>query len=983
MTVEGESLGKAVLDLEANLGEFLRNMEAGERGAGRMESSLESVARIAELSEKALNRVKLDAAQATESAAIADRIEGSVGRVGRAAAEASRHLEKVKLDASNAAETTASGDVIDHKLNDITRNANEARRALDRLRLAGVNVGGVGGAAGRRNPGAGVGPFGSGFGRIGLLGAAVGAGTLLGPAAGPGAVGLLGAIPTLAAGGVGALGTLALAFQGVGKAIGGDLKAFKGLEASQKQFVLTVRSLDGWLDKLKQTAGANLFPQLTKALHSALSPETVGAITNAVAEFARAIGQAGVAWGKYFGSQEFQSIFGPLMAAGAHNLTRLSSALLSLFDAVGVIGRAAIPFTNWLTVAADKGAKLADSWLHAKDASGGLAHAMDEAQTSLRLVGGLFASIGRAVFALGRALYPVSKIAVKDLTDGFNELSKIIQRNQQTIREIVGGALAALVSTVKTLTPIVGALARALDSVAHAIGGWKVAFEFVIGGILAARFAKLAFAIGKTVLKIRTIGTAAEGSVGKVGLLEAALLRLGGASVLAALGAAAASVAAVLASSGSAPNVSKIPESGKAAAVAELGAGGKIPQNVLRAAAKAGGIDPNTPAGNALKNKTVVDYIYAWAKAHGLIGTAAGGAGAEAAAKAAHGKGALPPQFKEPGTATPYLSYLLKVAEGTKTTTDDRSVLDRIVATLKSRLARAHSLDTKSALQDALNNYVAQLAALSSSPFGADPAFTKNLGPKGKKAAKPPLIPPLAAHAEALASANKSKASVLGNVGQTAKRYLENELADLQVADKAIRAKWQNATGKLRTQLFAALTRVDNQIRTVRKQISNALKKSRLEQLQFAVDQAKLAVLNATEGTAAYDKAVSFEAKMLRAEIAYLDKRRKNTKLSLDERKRALSEELTAERELKSLLGPAAASTAGANEAQFLASFQAIIKGFAPNAQPAPSGGRGDTHLYELVHETRQTNAHLKDLKKTNTFPGSGFAVASAEAAVG
>jgi hypothetical protein len=378
--------------------------------------------------------------------------------------------------------------------------------------------------AGGRN-GAGVGPFGSGFGRIGAVGAAVALGTLTAPAAGPGALGLLAGIPTLAAGGAGALGTLALAFAGVGKAIDGDLKAFKALQPAQQQFVLTVRSLSGWLDKLKETAGISLFPGLTAGLKSALSPGTVGAITAAVKEFGTAIGNAGAAWGKYFGSAEFQSIFGPLMATGARNLSKFSDAAMHLFDALGVLGRSAIPLVNWLTDLTDRGSHLVDTWLHAKDATGGLSRAMNEAKSSLRLVGGLALSLLNVVGALGKALYPVSKIAVKDLTDGLNALARMIQRNQQGIRNIVNGALAALVSAVKTSAPIVRGLAKGLSAVVHSIGGWKTAFEIVIGGLLAAKFVGLA----KSVLGVVT--AVKEARLG--------MLALGGPEVLAALAAAA------------------------------------------------------------------------------------------------------------------------------------------------------------------------------------------------------------------------------------------------------------------------------------------------------------------------------------------------------------------------------------------------------------------------------------------------------------
>jgi hypothetical protein len=501
-----ESLGKAVLDLEANLEPLETGMKRGRSTVNEMQHSLDALAAVSNMATEQLQKIRMKADQAAETAGVSDKMKRSLAGISAEAERARADIERVKIGAGQAAESTAAGDRIERKLKGITGEANEARRAVESVRLAGMGAGGAGGGGGfvpggggGGNPGVGVGPFGSGFGRIGLLGAAIGGGTLLGPAAGPGALGLLAAIPVLATSGAGALGTLALAFQGVGKAIGGDKKAFDDLGKSAQGFVLTVRSLDGWFDKLKETAGASMFPGLTTGLKSALSPGTLAAITTAVQQFGHAIGVAGVTWGRYFGSAEFQSIFGPLMASGAHNLILMSSAALHLTDAIGVLGRAAIPLTSWMVQGIDAGSRWASSWMRAKEATGGLGHAMDEAKTSLQLVGGLLASLLHAVGALGGALYPVSKVAVKDLTDGLNALAGIIERNKQTIRDVVGGALAAFVATVKAAAGVVRTLWPLLAKVADLLGGWKTTFEILIGLKIASlvngwamSFAKLA-----------------------------------------------------------------------------------------------------------------------------------------------------------------------------------------------------------------------------------------------------------------------------------------------------------------------------------------------------------------------------------------------------------------------------------------------------------------------------------------------------------
>jgi hypothetical protein len=943
-------LGKASLDLEANLQPFETNVRRAKGAGNDLQHSLDALAAVANLAERALNDVKMSPGQAAESKASAEGILQGVRGISDEARMAAREIDRVRISEAQATESDAAGDRIKGNLRGINRDANEARRSLDRVRLAGG-----------RN-GAGVGPFGSGFGRVGLLGAAVGAGVLTGPAAAPGAAGLLASIPTLGAGGIGALGTLALALHDVGKAIGGDKKAFDELQPSAKQFVLTVRSLDGLFEKLRQTAGGALFPGLTAGLKAALSPELIGTVTRAVGELGRALGQTGAQWGRYFGSPRFTELLGPLMTAGAQNIRTLSDTFLHLFDALLTLAKAAIPFTDWLVRAADKGAKLVDTWTRASDASGALGRALDEAKTSLQLVWGLFKSLLSVVGALGAALYPVAKVAVKDLTDGLNALAGIIDRNKQTIREIVGGALAALVSTVKTLTPIVKVLAHALEAVAHAVGGWKSAFELVIGGFLASKFVALAGSIGGVWSKLGSIGPRlagiggeSEAATAEVGGLRLALLGLGAPEVLGALALVIASLKII---SELRTHAHDIKDEGPVKSSTSPAPEGRVVTIKGRK-----GYFIETPGFRGGPVFTPISN----AEAHQMgVGTGDSQRGDMRGAPANHGYAS----GREPGTATPYLDYLLSKAAGTTTLKDDRSVLTRMIALLSSRLAQAHTLAAKTALQDAINADKAQLQAAQSSPIGAAPPFTSNLGAKG---AKPAVIPPAASHDLSLASANASRASVLGNVGTVAKKYLAAELSDLQMADKLIKAKYESATGKARTSLFAALTSVENKMRTVRERLGKSIKDGRAAELKFAVDQAKEAVAAATVGSDAWKKAVAAEAKALRAEIAYWDRRAHNKQLSVKARDAALRAELSDQRALKALLKPSGVA-AGGNEAQFLSSFADIVKSFAPNAFPvAAGGGKTDTHLHDLVNESRRTNSHLKTIVTGSMFPATAY----------
>jgi hypothetical protein len=214
-------------------------------------------------------------------------------------------------------------------------------------------------------------------------------------------------------------------------------------------------------------------------------------------------------------------------------------------------------------------------------------------------------------------------------------------------------------------------------------------------------------------------------------------------------------------------------------------------------------------------------------------------------------------------------------------------------------------------------------------------------------------------------------------------RYLRRELGDLATAAKLIREKYEGATGRVRTELFYALTSVLNKIRTVRAQLRDAIYQDKLASTQFALDLAQLAMDNAKEGSAAYLKAEHQEEKLLRAEIAYLDKRVRNKKLSLALRQDALSAEISARQQLNALFGQTSTvGSAGANEAQFLSSFESIVQNYAPNAFPeAPTTKPLETKGYETVAELRGIKRLLERLVDREKFPASGYATTSAEAA--
>ena len=829
--------------LEASgLASFTANMQVADRATGGTKDQLRALTEISKVATEALKHVKVTAAQAMESKVSAESILQGVKGIGEEARQAARALDRVHLSEAQAMETRLVSEQQVRSLKEVEHQALKTRAAT----------------------GGGGGPGMAGVGRGMLLPAAIGLGVLTTPAAGPGALGLLAAIPALASVGAGALGTLALGFQGVTKAIMGSKKAFDDLGPSAQSFVLTVRSLDGWFDKLKQTAGGAMFPGLTAGLKAALSPGTVSAITQAVTQFGHAIGAAGKMWGQYFGSSQFRSIFGPLMADGAKNFGRLSDAALRLFDAFGVLGRAAIPLVDWMVKGIDSASRWADAFVKSKDATGGLGRAMDQAKTSLQLVGNLFGALSKAVYELGAALYPVSKVAVKDLTDGLNALAGWLKRNQEAIRDLVGGALSVFKAT------LIG-VADALRIVIGLIGGTAT------GMIAAVVF--LAAKLGILKAAFKAMGAAALASGGEAGVGGLAT-KLRGLGALAAAGGPLALIvlglgAITFAASKAAEQLQKMADKwglnggGQITTLAQFRSLQKSDPALAAALLKkapdivsqlSGGGTMNLgrvqSPGNASAGKAKLialaqsalgtPYLWGgngpggfdcsglvqWAFANGLNvniprttygqvatgrQTAAGTGGTVTSGKIGvgnvvfsnYGEGGKPGPGHE-GLVVGFDNHGNPIIESAPHTGA------KVRENTLSGFTGGGSFTVRDLLAKAGGG-----SGGAGSPFGAVPPWTKDLGPKPPK----PVwqMPALYSAAMNKASANASRASNLGNTGGAAQRYLENELADLHTAEASLDKAIASDHGKHIARLTKAETAVENKIRDVQKKIADAI----------------------------------------------------------------------------------------------------------------------------------------------------------------
>lgn len=254
----------------------------------------------------------------------------------------------------------------------------------------------------------------------------------------------------------------------------------------------------------------------------------------------------------------------------------------------------------------------------------------------------------RSAISFGRALYGIGAKAVGvagrllGIGASSTEATAAVEGDSMTMQGSIDALTAAIETLITSLGGIPVAAAEAAggtDASLGVIGGEVDALQLQIEG-LDASFTGMpvaaATAAAETDTSLGLVGVAAADATAEVTALDTALTGMGAAAAagaataagvlegLAALtagtfAAAAVGAAAVVTSSGAAPDVKGIPKAGSEADIAKLAESGKIPPAVLKAAAKKAGISPDTPAGNALANPVVLQYLTKYAKAHGMV----------------------------------------------------------------------------------------------------------------------------------------------------------------------------------------------------------------------------------------------------------------------------------------------------------------------------------------------------------------------------
>lgn len=169
-------LGKASLELEADLGNFERNVGTADVTADKLRDTLAAVARIANIAEAALNDVKLDASNAATTRISAAQILDGVSGISDEARVAAGELDRVRLSESQAATSALSASQIVAALDSISAAAADARHSIEGVGAADATTGllalaGFGHGARVRVPGTGVRVGGLAFGSVlGLAG---------------------------------------------------------------------------------------------------------------------------------------------------------------------------------------------------------------------------------------------------------------------------------------------------------------------------------------------------------------------------------------------------------------------------------------------------------------------------------------------------------------------------------------------------------------------------------------------------------------------------------------------------------------------------------------------------------------------------------------------------------------------------------------------------------------------------------------------
>lgn len=335
----------------------------------------------------------------------------------------------------------------------------------------------------------------------------------LGPAAVPAAGGLAVGAGGVVTGLLGSMATLKLAFADMSAAAFTSKAAFDALTPAQQSLVISLKSLDaGVVHPLEQIAQENLIPKLTDALHTAVSPQLIGALKAGVGSFATGIGGGVQDIAKVVGSSGFAANLGDVLKANARYVEQFLGDIGMLTDAFIRLLRAGIPFTDWLSTGLQNLSKWIDLTVKTTAANGKLAQFFDHAKQGLQAFGGVVKSLVDVLAAFGNAFGFKNSIALFGLLQTVLEnVANIFKMNKQFMQDFMHGLIQSAQDAIKALQPLAQLLSQVLslvNRIANAIGGWRIVFDAAL--VLFA--ARLAIVVGgfKKLAAAETAAAAAQ-----------------------------------------------------------------------------------------------------------------------------------------------------------------------------------------------------------------------------------------------------------------------------------------------------------------------------------------------------------------------------------------------------------------------------------------------------------------------------------------
>ncbi|MDE2103743.1 MAG: hypothetical protein KGL39_41280, partial [Patescibacteria group bacterium] len=507
-------------------------MQVADAQTAAMRRAFEQLEAVAKVAQEQISRVKMTAAQASESRVSSEAIIAGVRGISEASRNAAAEMDRVKLSQAQALATRLAADEQVNALQKVERQAIKTRTAVGGSQGFGLSVAGI--------------RSGAIIGGVGLALPAL-------PELAAGALGLGAA----GAGGIGALAggyaALKLALAGVSAQAFTNQKAFDALSRSQQGLVQELRSLDAGLKAhLESVAQQSVIPGLQQGLSSAMSGSTVSAITGDVRAFAQAVGEAAKEWGQFIGGP-FGSELGALLQRDSGYFVDLNREVMAGADIVVRFLNAAAPVTTWLDRVAANAASSADAWARST-------HGIEEMKDVARLagqalsdLGGLLGGLFHVLEAIAGATGSVNTIHL--LTLAINEVAAIVNQNRGMLRDLFAGVDTSVHDALSVIRALEGPLRVVLgqiDDVARHIGGWRVVLD-AIAAVWAVKFLANTAAVRILSTSLKMLGPAAvsgaasaDAAVASIGTTAAETTGIVD-TLLASLSALAAPAAAALA----------------------------------------------------------------------------------------------------------------------------------------------------------------------------------------------------------------------------------------------------------------------------------------------------------------------------------------------------------------------------------------------------------------------------------------------------